>query len=344
MEIFDAVKKLPDELRTVLDDIEDALDRHSNAERAASANLNAIAASDVRIDQLETGWKELCAEAVTAEAMVATDSSLKSEVSKMTKAADKMAGELADERRANERRVAAAELINAQARSIDDTIPDLKKRLQVATDLYRKEILAATHERLIDACREIVPIIQAVAAINAVMPGGRLASDWLDCAKLISPVGYRADHFSGHVRVLGTDLLATDEPLPTLPVGAATAMQELITVSTALARHRKYQPPKVPTAEQPKRSEAQQRRFDEAVRENEERQRRFDEELAQREARSREPYQRKSMVREPGTPVPRSIGANSAPNAHFHDDGGTISDEWRRIGALPPDSANSGGA
>ncbi|GAB2877676.1 hypothetical protein GCM10027093_11220 [Paraburkholderia jirisanensis] len=341
MNIFDAAKSFPVELRAVLDDITNTLDSRASAERAAVVNRDALAASEIHIAELEATLEELDAAAVKAEARAAADEIPKGDVTKAVKASDRAAAELADARRAHERRTRAVEHLNAEAQTIDATIPDLKVRLRAAMTSYDKQILAALNEDLIAACPPLVPIIAAITAIDAQMPNGGFARDWLDCAKLISPVGYRSDHLSGHVRLSGTDLLATDEPLPTLPVGVATAIQEIVTVAKALRQHRVYQPPKVPSVEQSKRTEVEQRRFDARVRENEERQRRYDEELEQREARGREPYQARSLVREPGSPAARSVANSGSVDRGFsHDGSGTLSDEWRRIGALGP---NEGG-
>ncbi|WP_322095143.1 hypothetical protein [Paraburkholderia bannensis] len=333
MKIYEATKELPDELRTVLDDIKTALDARANADRTAVANSNAIAASALHIAELESASRELAADAVKHEALAAADAVTPAEVAKANKAADKALTELEAARRVQERRLAARDYLNAEAQEIDKTIPELRTQLEAAIAIYRTQIAAAVEEELIEACAPLIPVIQAIAAVDAQLSsvnrrGSRGLRDWLDCTKLISPVDYRAVHLDGHVRVSGTDLLVTNAPLPTLPVGASTAIQDLIAVSKALAQHRAYQPPKPPAVEQPKRTEAQQRSFEESVRENEERQRLYDEELARREERSKAPYQTKSLVRYPGTPAPRSDSGVSA----SADLDGPISDEWRRIG------------
>ncbi|MDN7906223.1 hypothetical protein QZM18_19185 [Burkholderia diffusa] len=299
MKIFDAAKDLPDDLRTVLDDIADTLDARASADRAAAANRDAIAAGHDRVTELEVTSKELDAQAIKAEAAAAANAGLRVEATKAAKAADRAASELADARRAHERRVAAVEHLNAEARSIDESIPELKKRLQTAMGNYRRQMLAAVNEDLIKACAPLIPVIRAIAAVDAAMPNGGLAHDWLDCAKLISPVGYRSDHLDHHVRVSGADLLATSDPLPELPTGAAIAIQEIVSVSTALRQHRAFQPPapKPPQTETRLRSAREQQRFDEAA----ERIRRSEEEYDRRQERSRAPATGNSWtVREPG--------------------------------------------
>ncbi|VWD17248.1 hypothetical protein [Burkholderia contaminans] len=334
MKIFDAAKDLPDELRTVLDDITDALDARANADRAAANNRDAITAGDDRIAELEVSSKELDAQAIKAEVAAAANTTVRAEATKAAKAADKAASELDDARRAHERRVAAVDLLNAEARSIDESIPELKKRLQAAMGSYRKQMLAAVNEDLIKACAPLIPIIRAIAAVDAVLPNGGLAHDWLDCAKLISPVGYHSDHMHHHVRVSGTDLLASNDPLPELPTGAAIAIQEIVSVSTALRQHRAFQPP-TPQAHQTEtrqRSAREQQRFDEAAK----RIRQSEEEYDRREARAKLPPKNRSElseVRQPGTPVPRrERNMNFSANLD-----GSISDEWRAIGVSDGD-------
>ncbi|WP_150123373.1 hypothetical protein [Burkholderia cenocepacia] len=286
MKIFDAAKDLPDDLRAVLDDIKDALDARANADRAAAVNRDAISVGHDRIAELEATSKALDAQAVKAEASAAANAGLRAEATKAAKAADKAASELDDARRAHERRVAAVEHLNAEARLVDESIPELKQRLQTAMGNYRKQMLAAVNEDLIKACAPLIPVIRAIAAVDAVMPNGGLAHDWLDCAKLISPVGYRSDHLHHHVRVSGTDLLATSDPLPELPTGAAIAVQEIVAVSTALRQHRAFQPPtpQAPHTETRQRSAREQQRYDEAA----ERIRQSEEEFDRRQERSKE--------------------------------------------------------
>ncbi|MBR8303466.1 hypothetical protein KDW49_22415 [Burkholderia dolosa] len=319
MKIFDAAKDLPDELRTVLNDITDALDARAKADRAAAANQEAIASGHDRIAELEATTKELDARAIKAEAAAAANADLRAEATKAAKAADKAASELGDARHAHERRLAAVEHLNAEARSIDESIPDLKKRLQTAMGNYRKQMLAAVNEDLIKACAPLIPVIRAIAAVDAVMPNGGLAHDWLDCAKLISPVGYRSDHLHHHVRVSGTDLLATNDSLPELPTGAAIAIQDIVAVSTALRQHRPFQPPtpNVPQTETRQRSAREQQRFDEAA----ERIRQSEEEYDRRQERGKAPPTGNSWtVREPSSrPAGRPAEINMGPAIPVND-------------------------
>jgi len=309
MNIFDATKSVPADLRAILEDVKVALDGREVADRAAIANRDAIAAGGIRIVELEAASAVRDAEAVRAEARAAADADLKAEAVKAVKAADKANTELSDVRRAHERRIAAVEVLSADARAIDATIDDLKKRLTAAIAGYRKQILAALNEDLLEACAPLIPVIQAAMTINGQIPDGGLARDWLDCAKLISPVDYRAehDHFSHHVRVRGTDLLASQDPLPALPIGAMTVLQELAAVSAALKRHQPFTIPKLPRpqAETPQRSPSEQRRYDEGA----ERIRRSEEEFDQRAERAKQPQtpeERRIGVLTFGNPVRRS--------------------------------------
>lgn len=334
MKIFEAAKRLTAELRSTISEITDALDRRANAERAAVANLNAIMAAERRIAELEASSRELDAQVVKAEAMVATDSSLKSDATKAVKAADKAAAELADERRANERRVAAGAILDAEAAVVDDVIPELKTRLQAAMAGYCKQMLAAANEDLIEACAPLIPIIQSIAAVNAVLPNGALARDWLDCAKLISPVGYRSDHLLGHVRVRGTDLLATTDPLPALPVGAATSIQEVVAISKALAQHRKYQPPKAP------RTEAQERRLTASEqRWNQQQRQAIEDWKPPKGAGPLRSWSQSGPLVDPGPSASRTAGSANSPASDLN---GNISDEWNRIGVGDNSQAGSG--
>ncbi|MFK4447476.1 hypothetical protein ABH944_007786 [Caballeronia udeis] len=301
MKIFAAMKFLPADLRSVLDEIKAAIDGRATADRAAIANRDAIAAGKLRIAELEAVLAERDAEAVKAEARAAADADMKADATKAAKAADKANGELVDTRRAHERRIAAVEHLSAEAREIDATIADLKKRLSTAMTGYRKHIRAALNEDLLEACAPLIPVIQAALAVDAQIPDGGLARDWLDCAKLISPVDYRSDHLSHHVRVHGTDLLASQEALPSLPVGAMTAVQEIAMVSAALKQHRPYQLPKSTQPDAPKRTEFEQRKFEKGGQEAADQQRRWDQEEEQRAARRNEPPKGHSwVIHEPG--------------------------------------------
>ncbi|CAB3759381.1 hypothetical protein [Paraburkholderia solisilvae] len=327
MRIYKAVSDLPVELRILLDEIKRALDSRADADRAAIANRDAIAAGELRIAELEAASKELDARAVMAEAKAAGDISLKSDAGKAAKAADKAAADLADVRRIHERRVAAVEHLHAEARAIDETISSLKKRLQTDMRAYCNQILCAANEDLIEACSPLIPVIQAVAAVNGMMPNGGLARDWLDCAKLISPVDYRSDHLSGHVRVHGTDLLAGDGSLPDLPVGAATAIQEIVSISKALSQHKNFQLPKALQPEAPPRSAADQRRYDEQAK----RIRLAEEEFDRRQERAKEPSKERGYTHRVG-----GSHTSRASEVNVMHASGPLADDWSQLDGGAP--------
>ena len=190
-------------------------------------------------------------------------------------------------------------------------------------------------------------------AINEQIPDGGLARDWLDCAKLISPVDCRSehDHYSNHVRVRGTDLLASQDPLPTLPIGATTVLQDLAAVSAALKRHQPFTIRKLSAIEaaeeaarrrplngrqleEQARNEAAQEAYD-----------RWDDARAERAKQPQTPEERRKWsldVREPGTPAPPARGRPGDLSARSHDGG--VSEEYARINEWMDDTQIGSGA
>jgi len=356
MRIFEATKSLPADLRAVLEDIKAAIDGRAAADRAAVANRDAIAAGGLRIAELETLSVERDVEAVKAEARASADADLKTEATKAAKAADKANAELADARRTHERRIGAVELLNNETRSIDAAIADLKKRLIAAMTGYRKQVRVALNEDLLEVCPALIPVIQVAMAVDAQIPDGGFARDWLDCAKLISPIDYRSDHLQHHVRVHGTDLLASQDPLPTLPISATTVLQELAAVSGALKRHKPFVPPKPSppaAAEQPPltkreleeraRNQAEQEAYD-----------RWDDARAARTQREQTPEERRRWtldVRYPGTSAPaasqnraRAAASPAVLGARSLDGDGSVLDEYRWLDEAQPGSSHRGDA
>jgi hypothetical protein len=243
MKIIESSKSVPADLRAILDEIKTALDARAVIDQAAAANRDAISAGELRLAELEEISAERAAWAAKMEARALADTGLKPEVIKALKVADRAQEDLAAARRALERQIAAVDHLGAEARASDATIEDLKKRRLEALGAFKRQILSGLNVDLIRECASLIPVLQAALAINELYPEGGLARDWLDCAKLISPVGYRSDHLESHVRVRGTNLLESQEPRTELPIGVTRVLQELAAISLALRQHRPYRPP-----------------------------------------------------------------------------------------------------
>jgi hypothetical protein len=340
MNLFLALTVTP-ELRDAISQAHSAVQRRADADLAVAANARGIEAANTIIPELESLASRLHAEAIKCEALASAKGAAKSEVNKAVKAADNAALDLAAKKCELERATAARNVLADMARDADTSIVLAKAAFTSALAAYREQPLGALEDDLRAACAgraALRDVVAAARAVDANFPGG-LCTPLLDNLKIISPLGYRVIHDDiGRARVSGSDLLAEEAMLATLPEEAALSLREINALVDALKRHRPFTMPKLtePTAFSPKRTEAEQRRFDSAVRENEERQRISDEEQERREARSREPYEKKSQVREPGTPAPSRTGHANAAHHHFADDDGTVSAEWRRIGVLQP--------
>ncbi|MBN3848356.1 hypothetical protein G3N58_16180 [Paraburkholderia sp. Ac-20342] len=371
------------ELRTAMSQVQSALESRANAVLAIEANARDLESASTELPKLEQIAAQLQAEAIKCEALVAANGASKTDVTKAVKAADKAAVDFAEMKRKIERAMAARAVLLGMARDADAAIVEVKAEFTAVLAGQREQANGGFEIDLREACAGRVSLIEVVAvarAVDAEFPGG-LCRLLLSNLKIISPRAYRTSHDGfGPARVTGTDLL-TEEVMPaTLPEEVSLSLREINAVVDALRRHKPFNAPKLQQpqqAEKPPRSALEQKRYDEAA----ERIRRSEEEYDERERRSKQPQtaeQRRKWtmdVRYPGTPAPRhdinasaaalgitgddggtvsdelrrigalpSDSANSASNLHFHDDGDTISDEWRRIGALPPDSANSGGA
>jgi len=334
--------ELTPDLQAAVSQVRSALDSRENASLAVDANARTLESANSLHPELEKTAAHLYAEVIKSEALAAANATSKADLTKAIKAADKASLDVAENKRGIERATAARDVLINMARDADGAVQLAKAELTSALATFRELPLAGLEDDLRAACVgriALTDVLAAARAVDAEFPGG-LCTQLLDSLKIISPRAYRVGYDEiGRIRVSGSDLLAEEAVTFTLPEEIALSLREINAAVDSLKRFRPYTPPKLSDNTMLKRTEAQQRRFEESVRENDERQKRYDEELVRREARSREPYKTKSAVRQPGTPAPRSMGASNASRLQL-DDGGTVSDEWRRIGALPPESAD----
>lgn len=339
MNLFSALGMTP-ELRDAVSQAQSALQRRAGADLAVAANAQSIEAANAKIPELEAVAARLHAESITCEALASANAASKTDVSKAVKAADKAAIDLAETKRALGRATAARSALADMARDADTAILLAKAELTSAAAAYREQLLSGLEDDLLAACSGRVALRAVIAAARAVdveFPGG-LCAPLLDNLKIISPRAYRVSHDEiGRPQVSGTDLLAKEVIPSTLPEEAALSLRDINAIVNALKRHKPFTMAKLSThatAEMPQRSAAEQKRYDEAA----ERIRRSEEEYDQRAARAQQkqtPDERPKWtvdIRYPGTPV----GSNPL----RADLDGNISDEWRRTGMLPPESAD----
>lgn len=339
MNLFNALET-PPELRDAIEQTRSAIQQRADADLAVAVNAQSIEAATVTILELEGIAARLHAESIKCEALASANAASKTDLSKAVKAADKAAIDLAEKKRALERSTAARPVLVDMARDADATIALAKASLTSALAAYREQLLSGLEDDLREACNGSVSFRNALAAartVDAEFPGG-LCTPLLDNLKIISPRTYRISHDEiGRPRVSGTDLLAEEVVTVTLPEQAALALRDINEIVNALKRHKPFTMAKLSThvtSATPPRSAAEQKRYDEAA----ERIRQSEQEYDERERRSKLPQneeqQRKwtLVVRYPGTPV----GSNPL----LADLDGNVSDEWRRTGMLPPESAD----
>lgn len=348
MNLFSALG-LTTELRDAMAQVQSALQQREAADLAVAANARSIEAATEAIPELDSIASRLHAEAIKCEALASANGASKTDVSKAVKVADKAALDLTEKKRELERATAARDVLVDMARGADAAVIEEKAAFTAALAAYRQQPLSALEDDLLAACAGREPlgnVLAAARSVDAEFPGG-LCTPLLDSLKIISPLTYRVSHDEiGRPRVSGTDLLAEAIIPVTLPEDAAFSLRDINAIVNALKRHRPFTMPKLSThatANAPPRSETEQRRYDEAA----ERVRRSEKEYDERELRSQQPRpeeQRRKWsvdVRSPRTPAPNSdISASASALGAANNDGGMLSDEWRRIGALPQESAD----
>ena len=337
MNLFHSLALTP-ELQTAISQVQSALRRRADADLAAAANVRNIDAGNALLPELEQTAARLHAEAIKSEALASGSGASKTDVTKAVKAADKAAIDVAEKRREIERATAARSVLADMARDADVAITAAKAEFTSALAAFREQLLAAFEADLREACATLVPVVLAAKAVDADFPG-RLCAPLLDNIKLVSPCGYRVSPDDrGGWRVSGRDLLAIEVQASTVPEGAALALREIGAVVDALRRHKPFVPPKpsqLATTE-PRRLSAADERW------NKEQRQAIENWKPPKGAGPGHSWSVSGPLDNPGRYKPRNAQISSsaaAPDAQS-DDHGTLSDEWRRIGALPPDSVN----
>ena len=340
MNLFRALVMLP-ELRDAIEQTQLAVQQRANADLAIAANARSIEAANASIPELESFAARLQAESIKCEALVSANSGSKADVTKAVRVADKAALDLAEKKRALERATAARGVLADMARDADAAIVLAKAALTSALAEYREQLLGGLEDDLHAACAGSVSLMRVLAAARAVdaeFPGG-LCTPLLDNLKIISPRAYRVSHDEiGRPRVTGTDLL--EEVIPaTLPEEAALSLHDINAIVDALKRHKPFTMPKIDITREPyeiKSSSVTERKRWAAERAN----------AAEWSPPKSTWVAGPTNVREPGTPVPArpharaSNEVNTAAASAATSRDGNISDEWRRIGEFPPESAD----
>lgn len=341
MNLFSSLGVTP-ELRNAMSQARSALQQRADADLAVASNARSIEAANATIPALESAAARLHAESIKCEALASANSASKADVNKAVKAADKAALDLAEKKRELERATAARGVLVDMARDADTVIVLTKATLTSALAGYREQLLGGLEDDLRAACAGSVSLMRVLAAARAVdaeFPGG-LCRPLLDNLTIISPRTYRVSHDEiGRQRVSGTDLLAEEVISATLPEEAALSLRDIKTIVDAFKRHKAFTMPKIDAPLEPyeiKSSSVTERKRWAAERAN----------AAEWSPPKSTWVAGPTNVREPGTPVPARLPArasnevNTAAASAATNLDGNISDEWRRIGAFPPESAD----
>ncbi|RQS00229.1 hypothetical protein [Burkholderia sp. Bp8991] len=309
-----------DQVEAAIAEVRSAIQRRADADLAFTACCRNLDQANAALPELDRTAARLQAEAIQCEALSAAQNASKADVSKAVKAADKAALDVTEKKREIERQTAAREMLVEMARTADEAVNAAKAKFTAAVAAVRAGLLTALEDDLVQALNEaLFPILSAAKAIDDCFPGG-LDRSWLGDLQLVSPRNHR------------TNLL---KPIPNtarLPEQADLTLREIAATTKALQSHKAFVPPS-PPQERPKRTEWEQRRFEERAAENAERQRLWDEEEAQREARSKARSTGHSwVVREPGgAGAPQATEINMGPAIQVNaGDGETLSSDWHR--------------